>query len=557
MKLSADEFLMFNARTLALAKVTDKIQKQIMDLDWSEGNKALFSELSKQGFIVSGDFDEKASISEDLWRSRNNQSVCSLTIAPTLGCNFNCAYCFESEEVRSKYDYMSESVQDNIISFLNERFQKYSVQNFNVCWFGGEPLLALNSIVSLSDKLKILSRKLKITYDNASIVTNGYKLNRKVAAILKDCGIISAQVTIDGPDYIHDNRRVLKGGKGSFNRIIKNLLEASSCLDIIIRINIDKQNKGHLVQFAEQLKDQIYDHKINNIQVYASPVVDSPEVEEKFKISLSSREFALVEEHFTKTAESFGVKLPKAVQRVNNFCGADHKHSYMIGPNGELYNCWEDFGNESLVIGDVGNGRHKNYKYIEQYDDFDPTQHPKCSDCKVLTLCMGGCPKHRLLHNEPQCGVFKFNLKDYILKEYKKSTALVVMDKEVAESKQIRRLNSLDMISKNFHAAVPNNFILNFIPRYQSLDKYLDEILLNTNHLNQIDLMLLKECKYLLNGKITNDLYLWAKAIKENYNLSGIKYAIRVINYIEKEVIKKSIKILIFSSVMMKFISLN
>ncbi len=100
---------------------------------------------------------------------------------------------------------------------------------------------------------------------------------------------------------------------------------------------------------------------------------------------------------------------------ITNACGADHAHSFMFGPEGELYRCWEDFGMPEKVIGHVNNGITKHAEYIQEYMNFDPTKDKKCSSCTVMPLCMGGCPKHRMIHGEPQCGIYKFKLRDYVL----------------------------------------------------------------------------------------------------------------------------------------------
>ena len=38
---------------------------------------------------------------------------------------------------------------------------------------------------------------------------------------------------------------------------------------------------------------------------------------------------------------------------VCNLCSANSSSSFVIGPNGELYKCWEDVGKRSMIIGSV------------------------------------------------------------------------------------------------------------------------------------------------------------------------------------------------------------
>ncbi|MCM1236362.1 MAG: hypothetical protein NC124_11505 [Clostridium sp.] len=59
------------------------------------------------------------------------------------------------------------------------------------------------------------------------MVTNGYFLTKDVAQKLAKLKVSSLQVTIDGPKHVHDKRRVLAGGEGTFDKIIQKLFFGS------------------------------------------------------------------------------------------------------------------------------------------------------------------------------------------------------------------------------------------------------------------------------------------------------------------------------------------
>jgi uncharacterized protein len=85
-------------------------------------------------------------------------------------------------------------------------------------WYGGEPLLAIDTIDYLTQEfLKLCGDKVKYT---AAMVTNGYNLNKDNVNRLKKLKVKRVQITIDGPKIIHDERRKLSNGKGSFDKII-------------------------------------------------------------------------------------------------------------------------------------------------------------------------------------------------------------------------------------------------------------------------------------------------------------------------------------------------
>ena len=67
--------------------------------------------------------------------------------------------------------------------------------------------MAIETIEKLTKKIKSVL-PLGCKY-NADMVTNGYKLTRRVAEKLKDMDIHYIQVTLDGSKQAHDSRRIL------------------------------------------------------------------------------------------------------------------------------------------------------------------------------------------------------------------------------------------------------------------------------------------------------------------------------------------------------------
>ena len=56
-----------------------------------------------------------------------------------------------------------------------------------------------------------------------------------------------------------------------------------------------------------------------------------------------------------------------------------------------------------------------NYGADIDYLSFDPTKHKSCKNCKILPLCMGGCPRHRMASGRLYCYILKSTLKERIL----------------------------------------------------------------------------------------------------------------------------------------------
>lgn len=173
--------LIYNTVTSAILELDTDYEKSYYEM--KEGKKCskpdLESALLEGGMLVEDDKDEFAELLIRNKIERFADSNLTLTIAPTMACNFCCPYCYEKGR---EYITMSETVQDQLTSQLKEKYQH--IHELTVSWYGGEPLLAIETIEKLTKKIKSVL-PLGCKY-NADMVTNGYKLTRRVAEKLKD-----------------------------------------------------------------------------------------------------------------------------------------------------------------------------------------------------------------------------------------------------------------------------------------------------------------------------------------------------------------------------------
>ena len=93
--------------------------------------------------IVNDDLDE-LEVLERRYREARGPTSFALTIVTSLGCNFDCPYCFQVKP-RAILD---DETQQLLLEVLEE--QLATIETFGVTWFGGEPLLATDPIYSLS-----------------------------------------------------------------------------------------------------------------------------------------------------------------------------------------------------------------------------------------------------------------------------------------------------------------------------------------------------------------------------------------------------------------------
>ena len=346
--------------------------------------------------------DELKQIKLNLLTSRYDKSKISLTIAPSMDCNFACSYCFEKNQLNDKQ--MSPQVVDQIVDFVKSKAGH--LEYLDVTWFGGEPLLAVPHIEEITKRLVEICKSNKIAYD-ADIITNGYFLTTEVAEKLKSCYVSRVQITIDGTKDTHDKRRPLINGEGTFDRIMHNIEATKNIIPILVRINVDKEN-------TEQLSELMHFFSKRNLLSYIQPYlghVKSYNDEYESTICLSNKGYSRLHLEFMKENN---LSLMNRYPRPRGCCCiADHVSSVVIDTQGYIYKCTNDIGMDSKKIFSLGSENVVNSSMLHEYLLYDPTEDLRCKNCKCLPICMGGCPHHRI-QNWDSCR-HKYALEEYLV----------------------------------------------------------------------------------------------------------------------------------------------
>ena len=79
----------------------------------------------------------------------------------------------------------------------------------------------------------------------ADMTTNGYLLDSIKAERLGFLGIRHFQISLDGPEPLHDRTRLRADGKGTFSKIWDNLLgirDGTAPVNILIRVHLTPNN---------------------------------------------------------------------------------------------------------------------------------------------------------------------------------------------------------------------------------------------------------------------------------------------------------------------------
>lgn len=333
------------------------------------------SEIKKMvelGFFVINDINEMDELIHNAYSNLTNSKKDKYRILTTTACNAKCPYCYESgvEPFTMTYE-----IADKVVEFILGKSKEQKV--IEIEWFGGEPLLNKEIISYISNK--ILKLKPKTLKYEASIITNGYLLDKEtISMMINNWFVKKIQITLDGTANEYEKVKGL--GKNSFQKVIDNIsLLCNSNLEIDIRLNFDENNIENMKSLIEYLSKLPFKNKL-----YVYPA--------KINNELRSENFALENETIAmyNTLHKYNLisgknLLPKTMK---NPCAASKKNYFTIHATGNLFKCDRKLLNNNS-IGSVYNLLIDSINNTSEWERINPEL--KCKSCKMFPLCWGGC----------------------------------------------------------------------------------------------------------------------------------------------------------------------
>lgn len=423
LELGAKGNFLYNALTGGFCKISnDDIKKiffinntlsNIKDIDNLDPN--IVDELKKGGFIVDKDLDELNLIKSifNINRFADKNSL-TLTLMPTMLCNFRCPYCYEKDR-----NYPNQTMSKEVIASIIDYIDKNILDNgyLNISWYGGEPLLKKDIVFELQSKINELANKKNITV-SSGMITNGYFLTKEVSDKLYNLGIYNIQVTIDGTKEIHDKKRILSNGDGSFDVIMSNLKNINENIMVAIRINIDKNNVDNAPELIKSFVNSGLS-KNGNIHPYFALVKDYDLSKDFISDSFYDLPNYSKEEVFLNNLLlDYGFKTRNITPRLSS-CGAISPNTIVIEPDGTIHKCWHTVGKKENAIGNVLNISSNDSLLLKnevKWYAWSVFDNKECTECSILPICMGGCPYFSINKNEIfekakyKCDSYKFNI---------------------------------------------------------------------------------------------------------------------------------------------------
>lgn len=353
-------------------------------------------ELAAKGYLVDPEEEKKRYRKEylDFLDHRDSDEI-QIFYVPTYFCNFACSYCYQEG-----YEHTPEIKHTDVIdAFFTYIEREFAGRRKYITVFGGEPLLpgaeAKANITYLVQEAT--KRELQLAF-----VTNGHSLMEYIP-ILKRGLIREIQVTIDGPAPVHDRRRMLKGGQGTFDRIVEGVDKAlAEHMPINLRAVMDKQNMPHLGELAEfAIKKGWTANPLFKTQLgrnYELHVCQSDQQKLYDRVAMYEDVYDLVKRQpefldFHRPAFSISKflfengEMPAPLFDSCPGC----KTEWAFDFSGRIFSCTATVGKEGEALGTFYPTVTRKEELVDQWEQRDVTTIEACTECPLQLACGGGC----------------------------------------------------------------------------------------------------------------------------------------------------------------------
>ena len=335
-------------------------------------------------------------------------SVKAIWLSLTNTCNLRCPYCFTSGLTSSKTAMSKETAESSVEFLIREALaDSQGNRTRTIILFGGEPLLKWELITHTVEYAKRRTSHLPVNI-KFMLATNGTLLTESQADFLADNGV-TVQLSLDGPEDVHNKTRISAGGKGSHDKtlrgaeILKNKLDPAS---FSVRPTVTESGPSYLKlshYFMETgIKSIFLKNVIPQCNDDETAILDWLDKQRNEKDALAE---------LTANAHQRGISLNpmlsnamKLLRGVKNesACAAGN-HALSISPEGKVFPChrYEEDTTMSLSDSIETLDDKSRLPYWQQLND----TLRECGKCWARNFCEKGCPASNHFSNK-ETGTF-------------------------------------------------------------------------------------------------------------------------------------------------------
>jgi uncharacterized protein len=393
--------------------------------------------LAQRGYLYPSASDEEDVVSRavslnEQFRAKD-QALC-FVLCPTVSCNLRCPYCFEPHALHTKREVMTAlQVEKAFLALDTIREQRPDIPNASINLFGGEPLQRFTQ-EPVAQILEAAARR----DIPVSVTSNGTNVHHFIETLRPHRERLMFDISIDGIQEVHDQRRFLADRGPTFSRIVHNVdLLLGEGFRVAVRMNVNESNIDSVPAFLAYVRDQGWSHR-DGFQLNISPVTNytgnakdgllAPSVVEQ-RLRKRIPKDLLAEVPVTLNGDISRLTLPLsdivgATMTPGEFmpsiyyCEASGALFYCMGPDGYIYPCNQILGSSEWAIGTYDPELSIDPAKAAMWHGRKVTNMPKCRECSIAFMCAGGCPvmakRTTGSPTDSYCGTSKSELADYI-----------------------------------------------------------------------------------------------------------------------------------------------
>lgn len=325
-----------------------------------------------------------------------NAPVKALCLHVAHDCNLRCKYCFASTgDFGQGRKIMPPEIAKKAIDFVIARSGVR--HNIEVDFFGGEPLMAWDTVTQTVDYARSLEEKYNKKF-RFTITTNGLLLDEDKRKYINE-NMDNCVLSLDGRREVNYAFRKTVAGTCSYDTIVPKFKALVDERDP----NLDYYARGtftsHNLDFAEDvlsIADAGFD-RLSVEPVTADPGCgydltedDLPKIEAEYD-RLTDIMLERKKEGKPFTFFHFMVDLdqgPCVVKRLRG-CGAGYEY-VAVTPDGDIYPCHQFVGKDEFKQGSVLD-QSFNMDIAQKFAGMNIYSRPKCQKCWAKFYCSGGC----------------------------------------------------------------------------------------------------------------------------------------------------------------------
>jgi uncharacterized protein len=388
----------YSARTATLLWLTPATASALERGDLSALAEGEADGLAAAGALVPRDAAELTEVLNRMRAAADSAATRRFVIMPTSYCNMACGYCGQVHRKQAVAQARAAATTARVRAAIEDP----GVDAVEVGWFGGEPLLGMRVLTQMSEEF-IAAADASGTRYRAKMTSNGSLLTPRTIAVLHDrCRLGALTITLDGPAEVHDRRRLMKNGRGTFwstTRILADALHSGAIpgLKVVIRVNVDRENEDYIFDLIADLALLGLGHPQTELSL--TPVHSWGN--DVSAIEVEAKRYAAREDEWLRFAHSAGlavVAVPTTIKQVT--CIATTRRGELIDSVGNVFSCTE----HPLVPGYAERGRLGQVESLPEpgqrppgpfddwYEQVGSGRWP-CGNCALLPVCGGRCPK--------------------------------------------------------------------------------------------------------------------------------------------------------------------